>query len=269
VKNEVKYFGFDVRKTSSIWNYIILLDVFEMTSVSNLKEAIVEALTSLGGSGSISEVRSYINSKYPNKWKDIGTTMADLCPQSTSSTYPQKDRVLERIGRGKYRLRKKSSLVSRTGSIKEIRDSAVSISLKTFSFKEAEEILQKKGQLSIILRAASLNNLSSKKDHNQLQYFFHKNRWDIEVSLFPVITYKLDGFKEKTGIEIERSLIDAIHRSLFRCQWAHAKGKLDVLVFIVPTYKEPKFEQVKRDINEFKEIIPYPVYLVGVPPTQL
>jgi hypothetical protein len=37
-----------------------------------------------------------------------------------------------------------------------------------------------------------------------------------------------------------------------------------VLVFIVPTYKEPKFEQVKRDLQDFKEIIPYPVYLIGV-----
>ena len=241
-----------------------------MTSASNLKEAIIEALTSLGGSGSISEVCSYVNSKYPNQWKDVGTTMADLCPESTSSFYSQKDRVLERIGRGKYRLRKRMpSPVSRTVKIKESKDSALSVSLRTFSFREAEEILQRKGQLSIILQAASLNNLSSKKDHSQLQYFFHKNRWDIEVSLFPVTNYRLDAFKEKTGIEIERSLIDAVHRSLFRCQWAYAKGKLDVLVFIVPTYKEPKFEQVKRDITEFKDAIPYPVYLVGVPSSQL
>lgn len=241
-----------------------------MTSASNLKEAIVEALTSLGGSGSVFEVSSYINSKYPNQWKDVGTAMADLCPESTSSPYLQKDRVLERIGRGKYRLRKlKLTPISRNAKTGEIRDLALSVSLKTFSFREAEEILQRKGQLSIILKAASMNSLSSKKDHNQLQYFFHKNRWDIEVSLFSVTNYRLDAFKEKTGIEIERSLIDAVHSSLFRCQWAHAKGKLDVLVFIVPTYKEPKFEQVKRDIKEFTEIIPYPVYLVGVPSNQL
>jgi hypothetical protein len=243
------------------------MSVLEMTNASNLKDAVVEALTSLGGSGSISEVRSYVNSKYPKKWKDVSTTMADLCPESTSSTYPQKDRVLERIGRGKYRLRKrKPSLVSRTEDIEEIRGSVMSMGLKTFSFKEAEEILKRKGQLSIILQVASLNNLSSKKDHSEMQHFFHKNRWDIEVSLFPVTNYRLDAFKEKTGIEIERSLIDAVHRTLFRCLWAYAKGKLDILVFIVPTYKEPKFEHVKRDLQEFKDIIPYPVYVVGVAP---
>ena len=236
-----------------------------MNTASNLKDAIVEALNSLGGSGSISEVRSYINSKYPGKWKDVGTTMADLCPESTSSLYPKKDRVLERIGRGKYRLRKlMASAISRTVKTKKIKDYAESLSLKVFSFRQAEEILDRKGQLPFILKAASSNSLSSKEGHNQLQYYFHENRWDIEVSLFPVTSYRLDAFKEKTGIEIEKSLIDAIHRSLFRCQWAYVNGKLDVLVFIVPTDKEPKFEQVKRDLQEFQDIIPYPVYLIGM-----
>jgi hypothetical protein len=93
------------------------LDGFELVKTSNLKVAIVKALTSLGGSGTISEVSAYLNSKYPNKWKlnTIGKIMADLCPESTSSFYPKKDRVLERIGRGKYRLRKLvASSISRT-----------------------------------------------------------------------------------------------------------------------------------------------------------
>jgi len=75
------------------------LDGFEVVKASNLKEAVVEALTSLGGSGSISEVRKYINSKYSSKWKlnTVGTIMAYLCPESTSSLYPKKDRVLEKL----------------------------------------------------------------------------------------------------------------------------------------------------------------------------
>ena len=239
-----------------------------MASSSTLKSAIVEALNALGGSGSISEVSGYINSKYPGKWKDIGTTLADLCPESTTSTYKKADRVLERIGRGKYRLRKRVPYsISRKRKTTRIKDSGLSSGPKKFSFRGAEELLQKKGQLSIIQKTASLTDLSSKQGHDKMQYFFHKNLWDIEVSVFPVINYRLDAFKEKTGIEIERSLIDAVHRSLFRCQLAYAKGKLDVLVFIVPTYKEPRYEQVKRDLQEFKEIIPYPVYLIGVEPS--
>jgi hypothetical protein len=243
------------------------LDGSELVKTSNLKAAIVEALASLGGSGTISEVSEYLNSKYPNKRKfnTIGRIMADLCPESTSSFYSKKDRVLERIGRGKYRLIKSvASSISRTVQSKKIRDYAESLGLEVFSFREAEEILHGKGQLSFILKAASSASLSSKEDHNQLQYFFHKNRWDVEVSLFPVTSYRIDAFKEKTGIEFERSVIDAVHRSLFRCQWSYFKGKLDVLVFIVPKNEEPKFEQVKRDLQEFKDIIPYPVYLIGV-----
>jgi hypothetical protein len=243
------------------------LDGFEVVKTSNLKFAIVEALTSLGGSGTISEVSEYLNSKYLNKWKlnTIGKIMADLCPESTYSFYPKKDRVLARIGRGKYRLRKAVAFpISRTFQTRKIRDYTESLGLGVFSFRGAEEILHGKGQLSFILKAASSTSLSSKEDHNQLQYFFHKNRWDVEVSLFPAVSYRIDAFKAKTGVEIERSLIDAVHRSLFRCQWSYFKGKLDVLVFIVPKNEEPKFEHVKWDLQEFKDIIPYPIYLIGI-----
>jgi hypothetical protein len=239
-----------------------------MVQIFNLKEAIVEALTSLGGSGSASEVREYIKSKYGKDWKDIEKVMDDLCQESKSSFFLPEDRVLTKTEQGKYAL--KETVVpelpeTNVESTKAVASSG--IERRIFSFRGAEEILQRKGQLSTILQAASLTDLSSKDDHDKIQHFLHKNLWDIEVSLFPVITYKLDAFKEKTAIEIERSLIDAIHRSLFRCLWANAKKQLDALVFIVPTYKEPKFEQVKRDIQEFKDIIPYPVYLIGVAPS--
>jgi hypothetical protein len=239
-----------------------------MVSGFNLKEAIVEALIALGGSGSASEVRQYIKSKHGKDWKDIEKVMDDLCQESTSSFFLPEDRVLTKTGQGKYAL--KETVVPELPETNVESTKAVSgsgIERRIYSFREAEEILQRKGQLPTILQAASLTDLSSKDDHDKIQHFLHKNLWDIEVSLFPVITYKLDAFKEKTAIEIERSPIDAIHRSLFRCLWANAKKQLDVLVFIVPTYKEPKFEQVKRDMQEFKDIIPYPVYLIGVAPS--
>jgi hypothetical protein len=233
---------------------------------SNLKEAIVEALTFLRGCGTISEVREYISSKYRKRWKDIGTAMADMCPESKTSLYSSRDRVLKRVGRGMYCLRDvKPSDKSRPMKINRRKKSSILRErLSSFSFKKAEEILKRKSQLSAIMDAASLTDLSSKADHDKIQSFFHNNGWDIEVSKFPVTRYRLDAFKEGTGVEIERSLIDAIHRSLFRCIWSHSKGQLDLLVFIVPTYKEPEFEKVKRDIEVFKEIIPFPVYLVGV-----
>jgi hypothetical protein len=238
-----------------------------MSPFFNLKDAIVEALTTLNGSGTVSQVREYIKSNYGKDWKDIGKVMDDLCQESTSSFFLPEDRVLTKIGKDKYALKEAAvHELPETDATSRKTVSGLGISRKVFSFRGAEEILQRKGQLSTILQAASLTDLSSADNHDKIQHFLHKNMWDIEVSLFPVATYKLDAFKEKTAIEIERSLIDAVHRSLFRCLWAYAKKQLDVLVFIVPTYKEPKFEQVKRDLQEFKEIIPYPVYLVGVTP---
>lgn len=72
------------------------------------------------------------------------------------------------------------------------------------------------------------------------------------------------GARAKTGVEIERSLIDAVHRSLFRSIWVYSKDLLDILVFLVTTYKEPKNEKVMRDVEAFKDILPYPILLLGI-----
>lgn len=76
-----------------------------MTPVFNLKDAIVEALTTLGGSGTVSEVREYIKSKYGKDWKNIEKVMDDLCIESQSSFFPPEARVLRRMGEGKYALK--------------------------------------------------------------------------------------------------------------------------------------------------------------------
>jgi hypothetical protein len=136
--------------------------------------------------------------------------------------------------------------------------------LESFSFRNAESILREKGQLSKVAEAASLTDLSSQADHDIIKRYLRDNGWDVEVSKFPVGSYRLDAFKQGTGVEIERSLIDAIHRSLFRCIWSFQKQQLQMLVFIVPSYKEPKFANIKRDIEAFKDAIPFPVYLLGV-----
>ena len=67
-------------------------------------DAIKEALMELGGEGTVTEVKNYIEQKYPNKWTDVGTLMADLCHNSASPLIPKDKRFLVRIGRGRYRL---------------------------------------------------------------------------------------------------------------------------------------------------------------------
>jgi|GEM_PF-3384553 hypothetical protein len=71
-----------------------------------LREAIKEALLNMDGEATIGQIKTYIEGKYKGRWKDIETAVADLTyPGSKSSTYRSEERILERIERGKYRLR--------------------------------------------------------------------------------------------------------------------------------------------------------------------
>jgi hypothetical protein len=84
----------------------------------NLNQAIILALDDLGGEGTIKEVNEWIQKKYPNTWKDVGTSLADMVPKSlggnSSSTVSDEYRVLERISPGKYRLyQNKGRLIDR------------------------------------------------------------------------------------------------------------------------------------------------------------
>jgi len=236
----------------------------------NCKDAIREALENLGGEGTIKQVKDYILFKYGSKWKDISTAMADLTfPGSKSSTYKISERFLERVFRGRYRLRNKKSISvesSQKPNYAQVEKFAVKQKYRiiTFDFRQAEENLERKGQLVDLKQAASLTDLSSEEDHDDVQSFLKVKNWEIETTKFPVSYYRLDAFKNKTAVEIERSLIDAIHRSLFRCIWSYHRKLLDVLVLIVPTYKEPKFQNVVRDLQAFEQIIPFSVYVIGV-----
>jgi hypothetical protein len=74
----------------------------------NHNEAIIWALVDLGGEGSIQEVREWLDENYPNTWKDTGTALTDMVPEShggnSSSAVKEDYRVLERVGRGRYRI---------------------------------------------------------------------------------------------------------------------------------------------------------------------
>jgi hypothetical protein len=134
-----------------------------------------------------------------------------------------------------------------------------------YEFRGARVLISSKGQLEGIQRIAELTGLSSEEDHKVVLQAFSELGWETEKSVFPVKGYRLDAYKCKTGVEVERSLIDAVHRSLFRCTWAYRNGFLDVLVFIIPfRNNEINFNNIKRDLEAFSDAIPYPVYLIGV-----
>lgn len=69
-------------------------------------EAIREAMDALGGEADAHDVKVWVDRRYPGAWADITVQMADLTfPGNSSSTYPTEDRFLERVERGRYRLR--------------------------------------------------------------------------------------------------------------------------------------------------------------------
>ncbi|CAH2716711.1 hypothetical protein BACCIP111895_03899 [Neobacillus rhizosphaerae] len=81
----------------------------------NHYQAIILALDNLGGEGTIGQVNDWINSNYPNTWKEAGTALADMVPMSLggnrSSNVSEEFRILERVSPGRYRLFQKMESV--------------------------------------------------------------------------------------------------------------------------------------------------------------
>ena len=70
--------------------------------------------------------------------------------------------------------------------------------------------------------------------------------------------------QRQVAVSVELSLIDAVHRDFLRAILAQKRGKLDALIYVTSTFKEPKFRNVKRDIEIFDEILTVPILLVGL-----
>ncbi|OLS33873.1 hypothetical protein [Bacillus sp. MRMR6] len=71
-----------------------------------LPQAIISAFAALGGERSIREIKDWIEARFGDRWKDIGTCMADMVSVSHggsgSSQLDVKYRVLKKVSRGKY-----------------------------------------------------------------------------------------------------------------------------------------------------------------------
>jgi len=135
------------------------------------------------------------------------------------------------------------------------------VELELFVYKDADKILEAKGLLQEV---KSLLLSPSRVDHNEIQEMFRLWGWSLEKYIFQNVTWRWDAYKDKVGVSIELSLIDAVHRDFLRAILAHKRGDLDVLVYVTSTFKEPRFQNVKRDIEIFKEILTIPILLIGI-----
>jgi len=135
------------------------------------------------------------------------------------------------------------------------------VELELFVYKDADKILKSKGLLQEI---KSILLSVSKVDHTEIQELFSLWDWGLEKYIIEETTWRWDAYKDKVAVSVELSLIDSVHRDFLRAKLAQKRENLDVLVYVVSTFKEPKFHNVKRDIKIFKEILTFPILLVGL-----
>jgi len=138
------------------------------------------------------------------------------------------------------------------------------VSIVTYDYRGAEQILKLKGLfyevIEIVRKARSV-------DHREIQEGFRQKGWEVEKQIVPETTWAWDAYKDRIVASIEFSLIDAVHRDFLRAVlWKH-QGKIDAMVYITTTFKDPKFDNVKRDIGIFEDILKVPIFLIGLLPS--
>jgi len=135
------------------------------------------------------------------------------------------------------------------------------VELQIFVYKDADKILESKRLLQEI---KSILLSVSKVDHNEIQELFRLWDWALERYIVKETMWRWDAYKDKVAVSVELSLIDAVHRDFLRAILAQKRGKLDALIYVTSTFKEPKFRNVKRDIEIFHETLTVPILLVDL-----
>jgi hypothetical protein len=135
------------------------------------------------------------------------------------------------------------------------------VKFELFIYRSADKVLDEKGlypEVKTILRDVK------KVRHGEIQAEFYNKGWLLERRIFPEASWAWDAYKDKVAVSVELSLIDAVHRDLLRAILARKHSDLDALIYITSTFKEPKFHNVKRDIEIFREILNFPILLFGL-----
>lgn len=132
---------------------------------------------------------------------------------------------------------------------------------RTFVYKNADKILQEK---KLYQQVMDIVSGVPEVDHKLLQESFSSTGWETEKKIVEETSWAWDACKDRVVVSIEFSLIDAIHRDFLRILLWKKMNNVDAMVLITTTFKEPKFENVKRDINIFKSILDVPILLIGL-----
>ena len=132
-----------------------------------------------------------------------------------------------------------------------------------YVYKDADKILESRGLLEEIKRIVGTTLFIK---HTTIQTMFQKSGWGLEYYIFKEAGWRWDAFKDNIAVSIELSLCDSVHRDFLRAILAHNQKRLDALVYVVSMSSEPKFANVKRDMEIFRELMDFPILLIGLEP---
>jgi len=139
------------------------------------------------------------------------------------------------------------------------------IEIKYFDHDGAVSVLETVGLISEI---SDILHGIVEIDHRKIQQAFKAKGWQTQKHILPETNWAWDACKDRVVVSIEFSLIDAVHRDFFRFLMWHLDGKLDAAVYITTTFKEPKFHNVRGDIEicakKYPTLLPFPILLVGL-----
>jgi len=228
---------------------------------------IKEAMVKLGGRASIREVFECIKSKHRGVNRStVSTAMSDLSVNGPpSSLYPMSRRFLFRIGRGQYELydvrKHKAKKPITRASPQKRKPISKKEKVKFYVYRDSDKLLQKK---RLFEEVKTILQSIRRVDHKEIQAEFYNRGWKVEKQIFTESSWAWDAYKDKVAVSVELSLIDAVHRDFLRAILTQKRGDLDVLVYVTSTFKEPKFHNVRRDIEIFRDILTVPILLVGL-----
>jgi cytochrome c-type biogenesis protein CcmH/NrfF len=242
--------------------------------INEVSRELPEPFTKKQLTDAIIEKYGNIRSIDPNS---LGTDISGCCVNlKTHYHLPNLPLILVSLGGGLYRrynprtdkklniyLEQDSQEPKITKSTKKSLEQIKSLSTKAnyYEYNGSKAVLERKGLMEEIKQIVKD---IKRVDHNHIQGLFANRGWDIEYPIHPAVSWAWDAYKNQVPVSIELSLIDAVHRDLLRLLLWEYENKVDAMVYLTSTSKEPKFKNVKRDLDIFKPILKVPLLLIGL-----
>jgi len=233
-----------------------LLEIFNEPFASGAKKVFIDLAKKFGKIQDPSASWSVITGKAKElqnaiiKFPLANESFARLSPEHMNKLLD----VYLKLLKGKLEPTSSTASISTTVLLKETAP-------KIFAFKDADKILG--SVLEEIKRIVSL----CPRTHHAIVSSFRNSGWNTEVILLGA--YRCDVYKNGTAIEVEAvdktSVIDVLHRDLFRFLILYRMGKIRVGVLVTSlSGGEVNFEKAVKELELYGRFYEVPLLLIGV-----